>query len=74
MTSVKKKSPSKKKTVAKKAPVKRAVVVAVPDYAQAASELIRGLGFSNSPHPDHVAKLAASLMAAFELGRSSGKG
>lgn len=70
-TSAKKKAPAKKKTAAKKAPSKKVVV---PDYHAAAHNLVRELGFSNSPHPDHVSEIAALLSAAFSDGLKAGKG
>lgn len=71
-TSAKKKAPAKKKIAAKKAPAPKPV--ATPDYSQASRALIRELGFSNSPHEDHVAIIAGLLAAAFEHGRMVGKG
>tara|TARA_R100001163_G_scaffold65383_1_gene62357 strand:+ start:1278 stop:1520 length:243 start_codon:yes stop_codon:yes gene_type:complete len=77
-TSAKKKAPAKKKTAAKKAPAKKPVVakveISTPDYSRAASTLIRDLGFSSSPHPDHVKIISKLLAAAFEHGRMVGKG
>ncbi len=76
-TSAKKKATAKKKTAEKKAPAKKPAVAKVelptPDYSASASALIRDLGFSSSPHPDHVKIIAKLLAAAFEHGRMVGK-
>lgn len=69
----KKKIPVKKDEPKKVAP-KATAILAMPDYTGMAKHIICEQGWSSSPAPDAIAKLANYLSCAYQHGELAGRG